>query len=65
MMDLKGTSVLSYLAELLAGLVIILGVLLLVGAVLRVDLVGGLIGAVLIAAGTFVFKRPGRSRRAR
>ncbi|MFI5937283.1 hypothetical protein [Actinoplanes sp. NPDC051494] len=60
MVDVKAKSVLMYVVELLAGLAIILGVLMLVAGIFRADLFGGILGAVLIAIGVFVFKRPGR-----
>jgi uncharacterized membrane protein HdeD (DUF308 family) len=64
MVDIKARSVVSYVFELIAGLAIILGVLMLFAGVVRRDVSSGILGAVLIAGGVFVFKRPGRSRRA-
>jgi hypothetical protein len=60
MVEVKAKSVLGYILELVAGLVIIIGVLMAVGGVIRTSLFGIILGVVLVAGGVFVFKRPGR-----
>jgi hypothetical protein len=65
MMESKAKSVASYLLELLAGLVAILGVLMLVAGVIRVHILTAIVGALFIAAAVIVFKWPSRTRRAR
>jgi hypothetical protein len=62
MVDIKAKSVANYLLEIIAGLAIILGVLMLVSSVIRADLFGIAFAVVLIVGGAFVLKRPGRAR---
>lgn len=62
MKDIIGRSVLSYALELIAGLAVIMGPLMIISAALRRDLLWGILGVVLLVGGVYVFKRPGRAR---
>lgn len=62
MVDIKGRSVLGYLAELAAGLAVVMGALMIIAAVVRRDVFSGILGVVLLGGGIFVIKRPGRAR---
>ncbi|WP_249998410.1 hypothetical protein [Actinoplanes sp. M2I2] len=62
MVDIKARSIFGYGLELLAGLAVVMGILMIISAVLRRDLLWGVIGVVLTAGAVFVFKRPGRAR---
>jgi hypothetical protein len=61
MVDIKGKSVLGYILELIAGLAVIMGPIMIISAVIRHDILWGILGAVLLAGGVWVFKRPGRA----
>ena len=62
MVDTKAKPVGSYLLELLAGLAVIVGPLMILSGVFRQDVVTGILGVALTVGGVFVFKRPGRAR---
>jgi hypothetical protein len=63
MVELRVKSVAGYLLELLAGAAAILGILLLVGGVVRVNIPAAIAGLALIAGAVLVFKWPSRPRR--
>jgi hypothetical protein len=63
MVELRAKSVAGYLLELLAGAAAILGILLLVGGVVRVNVPAAIAGLALIAGAVLVFKWPSRPRR--
>jgi len=65
MVDVKAKSVAGYFLRLVAGLAVLFGILMVVSSVFRSDLFGIVLGAVLIAGGVFVLKRPTRAERAR
>jgi hypothetical protein len=62
MVDIKGKSVVGYIFELLAGLAVVMGPLMIIAAVINRDVLWGALGAVLTVGGLIVFKRPGRAR---
>lgn len=63
MVNVKARPVVDYVVRLVAGVAAIVGALAIVSSLSRGDLFGVALGAVLLAGGAFVLKRPGRTHR--
>jgi positive regulator of sigma E activity len=65
MVNIGAKSVLGYLLQLIAGVAVVVGILMLFSSVVRGDLFGIVLALVLSVGGVLVLKRPSRARRAR
>ncbi|MEU8231410.1 hypothetical protein AB0C12_17595 [Actinoplanes sp. NPDC048967] len=64
MVDITAKSVAGYILQFIAVAAVVVGVLMTVSSVVRADLIGIVLGLVLVAGGVLVLKRPRRDRRA-
>lgn len=62
MVDITAKSVAVYILQLVAGLAVVLGALMLVVGIIKVDVIGIVLGLVLVVGSVLVLKRPRRAR---